>query len=72
MSTEKQLFMVVLLIPQYGPKGGKRKSLYREYVVLASDQAEARAVFAEEMPLYVDDIASVVPCGCRVMNTRNS
>lgn len=67
-----QLFMIVLLIPQYGPKGGKRKPLYREYVVLASDQAEARAVFAEEMPLYVEDIASVVPCGCRVMNTRNS
>lgn len=68
----QQLFTVVLLIPQYGPKGGKRKSLYREYIVLAADEAEARAVFAEEMGDHVDDIALVTPCGCRVMNTRNS
>lgn len=68
----QQLFIVALMIPQYGPKGGKRKSAYREFVVLAADEADARAVFAKEMPQYVEDIILVLMCGCRVMSTRNS
>ena len=60
-------FQVMVVIPQQGPKGGKRASKIEMFNVAATSREEAQAAFAEEIPEMVPFVASCTACECRVM-----
>jgi hypothetical protein len=61
-----QLFCVFICIEQAGPRGGRRKPLMSQYVVLADTAEEARAIFTNDMSHIADSISAVMPWGDRI------
>lgn len=60
-------YLVVIKIDSFGPKGGRRATVFQNYVVCAESREDALAAFAAEMPEFVDQIHACVAAYSRVM-----
>ena len=60
MNTQPQIFLVNILIPAAGPRGGKRPGEHKSFSVAAFTREEAIEAFKAECP---EEAEFVVFCG---------